>query len=76
MLNSQKKVRKESKAEASAQMPEVIPSGTKEQDEEEEEEKAVLSLHPRCLRSRGPAVLPEVEPACLSTMAEGAVIAE
>ena len=34
---SPKKARKESKAEVSTQMPEIIPPGTEEQEEEEEE---------------------------------------
>jgi len=56
-------------------MPKVIPSGMKEQEEEEEEE-AASSLHPRGLHSRGPTVLPKVEPAGQSTVTEGAVVAE
>ena len=42
---SPEKARKESEAEVSARMPEIIPPGTEEQEEEEEEE-AVLTLRP------------------------------
>ena len=68
---SSKKVKKGSEAEASARMPEVIPPGAEEQ-EEEEEEVAALTLCPRGLRSRGPAILAKGEPIGESTMAEGA----
>ena len=56
-------------------MPEIILSGTEEQEEEEEAE-AVLALRPQGLHSRGPAVLTEVEPAGQSVMAKGAIVAE
>ena len=52
-------------------MPEVVPPGA-EEHEEEEEEVAALTLCPRGLRSRGPAILIEGEPSSESTMAEGA----
>ena len=67
---SPKKARKGSEAEASTQMPEIIPPGAEEQEEEEEKE-AAPTLHPRGLRSRGPAILAEGEPVVESTMAEG-----
>jgi len=58
-------------------MPKIIPSGTEDQEEEEEkEEETVLALRPRSLRSRGPAVLLEVEPAGQSVVAKGAIVAE
>jgi len=54
-------------------MPEVILPGAVEQEEEEEEEEgeATLTLRLRGLRSRGPAILAEGEPAGKSAMAEG-----
>ena len=52
-------------------MPEIIPPGTKEQKEEEKEEEAVLTLRPRGLRSRGPTILVEREPADQSAVVEG-----
>jgi len=72
---SQKKGRKGSEAAASAQVPEIIPSGIEEQEEEEEKE-AVSALHPQGLRSRGLTVLTKVEPAGQFVMAEGAILAE
>ena len=51
-------------------MPEVIPPRAEEQEEEEEEE-SVPTLRSRGLRSRGPAILAEGEPAGESVMAEG-----
>ena len=75
MRPSLKKTRKGSEAEVSAQMPEIISPGNEEQEEEEEED-AVLAFRSRGLRSRGPAVLAEAEPAGQSTVAEGTVIAE
>ena len=53
-------------------MLEVIPPGAEKQEEEEEEEEAAVTLHPQGLRSRGPVILAEGEPAGESTMAEGA----
>jgi len=66
-----KKTKKESEAEASARMPEVIPPDAEGQEEEEEEEVAPI-LHPQGLRSRGSAILMEGEPTGEFTMAEGA----
>jgi len=52
-------------------MPEVVPPGAKEQEKEEEkEEEAVPTLRSRGLRSRGPAILAEGEPAGESVMAD------
>ena len=75
---SQKKVRKGFEAAASAQMPEIIPSGIEEKkkEEDEEEEEMVSALHFRGLRCRGPAVLADVELACLFAVAEGVVVTE
>ena len=69
---SPKKARKGSEGEASARMPKIIPPGTEEREEEEEEEEVVLTLRPRGLHSRGPAILAEGEPAGQSVVAEGA----
>ena len=57
-------------------MPKVTPPVAEEQEEEEEEEEeeegeATPTLHPRGLRSRGPAILAEGEPAGEFAMAEG-----
>ena len=53
-------------------MPEVVPPGTEEREEGEEEEKeTVPTLPSRGLRSRGPVILAEGEPADESVMAEG-----
>jgi len=62
---SQKKARKGSEVAVSSQIPEVIPSSTEEQEEEEEEEEEEVAsfLCPWGLRSKGPAILLEVEPA-------------
>ena len=71
---SPKKVRRGSEAETltqSTQMPEVVPLGDKKQEEEEEEEEAVPTLRSRSLRSRGPAILAEEEPAGEFVIAEG-----
>ena len=42
-----KKARRESEAEASARMLEIIPPGTEEEEEEEEKEEAAPTLRPR-----------------------------
>ena len=69
---NQRKAKKGFEAEALTWMPEVIPRGVEEQEEEEEEEEeTVLTFHSQGLRSRGPAILVEGEPAGESTMAEG-----
>jgi len=71
---SLKKAKKGSEVKTLTQMPEVIPPSAEEQEgeEEEEEEEAVPTLHSQGLRSRGPAILAEGEPAGESTMTEGA----
>ena len=68
---SRKKTRKGSEVVASAQVLEINPYGTKEQEEEKEE--LAQALCPWSLGSRGPAISAKAEPAVESATAEGHV---